>query len=62
MGEGFAYIDGRYCRIGDATMSPLDLGFTHSDVVYDVTSTWKGQFFRLDDHIARFMNSCAATN
>jgi branched-chain amino acid aminotransferase len=62
MGNGLAYVDGTYCRIGDATMSPLDLGFTHSDVVYDVVSTWKGQFFRLDDHISRFMNSCAATH
>jgi branched-chain amino acid aminotransferase len=59
MGDGAAFIDGGYCPIGDAAISPLDLGFTHSDAVYDVTSTWKGLFFRLDDHIARFINSCA---
>lgn len=59
MGDGFAYVDGRYCPIADAKISILDPGFTHSDVVYDVTSTWKGYFFRLDEHIARFLKSCA---
>jgi len=58
MGEGLAYLDGSYCALTDAKVSVFDPGFTHSDVVYDVTSTWKGQFFRLDDHIVRFMRSC----
>ena len=59
MGEGLAYVDGQYCRVEDARISILDPGFTHSDVVYDVTSTWNGAFFRLDDHISRFLRSCA---
>jgi branched-chain amino acid aminotransferase len=58
MSEGFAFVDGRYCAIGDAKISVLDPGFTHSDVIYDVVSVWKGQFFRLDEHIARFLRSC----
>ena len=37
----------------------FDLGFTRSDVVYDVVSTWKGLFFRLDEHVERFLNSAA---
>ena len=27
-------------------------------MVYDVVSTWKGLFFRLDDHVERFLRSC----
>jgi branched-chain amino acid aminotransferase len=59
MASGYAYLNGRYCPIDDAKISVLDPGFTHSDVVYDVTSTWRGWFFRLDDHIERFRASCA---
>jgi branched-chain amino acid aminotransferase len=59
MGPGFAYVNGCYCSIEDAKISVLDPGFTHSDAVYDVTSTWLGRFFRLDDHVARFRASCA---
>jgi branched-chain amino acid aminotransferase len=59
MGEGLAFVGGQYCGIEDARISIFDPGFTHSDVVYDVTSTWNGSFFRLEDHIARFLRSCA---
>lgn len=59
MGLGCAYIDGHYCSMEEARISVLDPGFTHSDVVYDVTSTWCGLFFRLNDHIERFLQSCA---
>jgi branched-chain amino acid aminotransferase len=59
MGEGLAYVDGKYCPPGEARMSVMDPGFTHCDVVYDVTSTWKDNFFRLDEHIERFLASCA---
>ena len=56
---GCAYIDGEYMAPEEAKISVFDLGFTRSDVVYDVVSTWKGLFFRLDDHVARFLASCA---
>jgi branched-chain amino acid aminotransferase len=59
MSEGLAYVDGQYCALTEAKISIFDPGFTHSDVVYDVTSVWKGQFFRLDEHLARFLASCA---
>ncbi len=58
MGEGVAFVDGAYIDAADAKLSIFDLGFIRSDVVYDVVSTWKGLFFRLDDHIARFARSC----
>ena len=51
MGDGTAFVDGEYVAIEDAKISVFDSGFSNSDVVYDVTSTWHGQFFRLDDHV-----------
>jgi len=62
MGDGYAYVDGEYCNVADAKISVFDPGFNHSDAVYDVTSTWKGLFFRLDEHIARFEASCTGFN
>ena len=59
MGDGMAFIDGEYVAIEDAKISVFDSGFSKSDVVYDVTSTSNGRFFRLDDHVARFLRSCA---
>ncbi len=56
--RGMAFVDGDYMKPSEAKISVLDNGFTKSDVVYDVTSTWKGRFFRLDDHVDRFLRSC----
>jgi len=57
---GIAYVEGRYMPIEEARMSILDLGFLRGDAVYDTVSVWKGNFFRLDDHVARFQASCAS--
>ena len=62
MGDGMVFIGGEYVAPEDAKISIFDNGFVKSDVVYDVTSTWKGQFFRLDDHMERFLRSCAGVN
>ena len=59
MGDGMAFIEGKYCAPNDAKVSIFDPGFTHCDVVYDVVSVWKGQFFRMEDHISRVLESCA---
>lgn len=56
---GWAYIDDAFVPAEEAKMSIFDLGFMRGDAVYDTTSVWKGRFFRLDDHIARFFRSCA---
>ena len=40
-------------------MSIFDYGFTYGDCVYDVTSVWRGWFFRLEEHLDRFERSCA---
>ena len=56
---GFAYIDGSYCPVTEARIPVLDWGFLRSDATYDVVHVWDGRFFRLDRHLARFMNSAA---
>jgi branched-chain amino acid aminotransferase len=57
-GEGCVFINGKYCSPEQAHISVFDIGFTHSDVVYDVVSVCDDIFFRLDDHIDRFLSSC----
>jgi branched-chain amino acid aminotransferase len=58
MGSGMAFVDGEFVPTDEASVSIMDFGFERSDVVYDTTSTWKGLFFRLEDHVARFLRSC----
>lgn len=58
MTEGVAFVEGQYVPADEAKISVFDLGFSRSDAVYDVVSTWKGLFFRFDDHIDRFLRSC----
>jgi branched-chain amino acid aminotransferase len=57
---GAAFVDGAFCPIGEANISVLDMGLTRSDCTYDVVGVWSGRFFRLDDHIDRFLHSVAA--
>jgi branched-chain amino acid aminotransferase len=59
MADGVAFIDGEYMPAHEVRIPLFDLGFTRGDAVYDTVSVWKGRFFRLDDHVARFMRSCA---
>ena len=55
---GAAFANGEYIPVSEAKISILDFGFTRSDVTYDVVHVWKGRFFRLEDHLTRFENSC----
>lgn len=57
---GTAYMDGRYMPISKAAIPITDWGYRRSDVTYDVVGVWQGNFFRLDDHIARFRASMNA--
>lgn len=59
MADGVAFIDGKYLPADEARMPVFDLGFLRGDAVYDTVSVWKGNFFRLDDHVARFLRSAA---
>lgn len=35
------------------------MGFTRSDLTYDVVAVWHGRFFRLEDHLDRLLRGCA---
>jgi branched-chain amino acid aminotransferase len=59
MADGVAYIEDRFVPADEARISIFDAGFTRGDAVYDTVSVWGGFFFRLDDHVARFLRSCA---
>jgi branched-chain amino acid aminotransferase len=56
---GIAYIDHAYVPMEEAKISVLDWGFLHSDATYDVAHVWKGRFFRLGDHLDRFLASAS---
>lgn len=57
--EGVAFVDGRFVPVAEARIPILDWGFLRSDATYDVVHVWRGRFFRLDDHLARFERSVA---
>lgn len=59
LSKGAAWINGRIVPISEATINVTDWGFTRSDATYDVVGVWDGAFFRLDDHLDRFMASLA---
>ncbi len=50
-------MNGEFINISEARIPILDWGFLRSDATYDVVHVWKGQFFRLDEHIDRFFES-----
>jgi branched-chain amino acid aminotransferase len=52
---GVAFIDGEYAPIERARIPIIDWGFLRSDATYDVAHVWRGSFFRLADHIERFV-------
>lgn len=55
--EGAAFVDGEYCPVHEARIPLLDMGFTRSDVTYDVVHVWKGRFFRLQTHLDRLIGA-----
>ena len=57
--EGAAYVDGEFVPAAEARIPLLDLGFLRSDTTYDVVHVWKGRFFRLEDHLDRFLAGAA---
>jgi branched-chain amino acid aminotransferase len=57
--RGAAWQRGQYVPIAEASVPMTDWGFLRSDATYDVATVWEGAFFRLDDHLDRFLRSCA---
>ena len=58
---GIAYINGEFMPMSEARVPVNDFGFSRSDVTYDVAHVWDGQFFRLDDHLDRFITAVEGT-
>ncbi len=56
---GIAWVNGAFRPLSEARVSLLDWGFVRGDCTYDVVSVFKGAFFRLDDHVDRFLSSMA---
>ncbi|HUE46861.1 MAG TPA: aminotransferase class IV [Aestuariivirgaceae bacterium] len=53
--DGAAYVDGEVTPVAEAKIPLLDTGFLRSDTTYDVVHVVDGRFFRLDDHLDRFL-------
>ncbi len=56
--RGAGYVDGEIVPVEQARIPILDTGLTRSDVTYDVVGVWEGAFFRLEDHLDRFLRGC----
>ena len=52
--DGAAFVDGEWVPVAEARMPLLDWGFLRGDANQDTITVWRGSFFRLDDHLARF--------
>ncbi len=55
--KALGFIDGAVVPLAEAKISVRDLGLMYADMTYDVVHTWKGGFFRLEDHLDRFFAS-----
>lgn len=54
---GCAWIEGRFLPIAEARIPILDWGFLRGDCTYDTIHVWRGRFFRLQDHLDRFLRN-----
>lgn len=58
--KGAAWMADEIIPVAEAKIPVTDWGVTRSDITYDVVSVWEGGFFRLDDHLGRFIASMQA--
>lgn len=54
------YLNGQYCDLGDAHISPLDRGFLFADGVYEVLPAYHRKLFRFEQHYERLLRSLDA--
>ena len=52
--DGVGFIDREYMPFSELRIPVTDMGFQLADMCYDAVHVWKGNFFRLDDHLDRF--------
>ncbi|WP_270933977.1 aminotransferase class IV [Falsiroseomonas oryzae] len=56
--KALAWVEGEVVPLDQARIPVRDLGLMYADMTYDVVHTWRGGFFRLEDHLDRFLGSC----
>ncbi len=54
------YLNGVWCAPDAAMVNVADRGFLFADAVYEATPAYRGQFLRLDLHLARLARGLAA--
>ena len=47
------YLNGKFCPVEDATISPFDRGFLFAHAAYEVTSVYDGRFIDMEGHLSR---------
>lgn len=47
------YLNGKFCPVEAATISPFDRGFLFAHAAYEVTSVYDGRFIDLEGHLSR---------
>lgn len=57
--RAIGHVDGVTTPLDEARLPLRDLGLMYADMTYDVVHVWQGGFFRLEDHLDRFLASCA---
>ncbi len=55
--EQTVYLNGQYLPLSEAKVSVLDRGFLFGDGVYEVIPAYKGELFRMVEHIQRLNSS-----
>ena len=58
--SSIVYFNGEFLPKEQVHVSPDDRGFLFGDGVYDVTLTYGGRLFRIDDHLQRMANGLKA--
>jgi len=59
-GDSVVYLNGQYLRLADAKVSVLDRGFIFGDGIYEVVPFYRGQPFRMEEHLDRLERSLAS--
>jgi D-alanine transaminase len=54
------YLNGRFIPLAEASISVLDRGFLFGDSVYEVIPAYRGNLFRLEQHLQRLDGSLQA--
>ncbi|HIQ40336.1 MAG TPA: D-amino acid aminotransferase [Sulfurivirga caldicuralii] len=56
-----AWLNGEWCKLDEARISPLDRGFLFGDGVYEVIPVYNRKVFALGPHLKRLQHSLSAT-